>query len=338
MTERDGRREPEPSPGAGDSRVRWGGRIVTVLLGLGAVAFTGFALWRLVVSGLLGIDGNGLTTAGLALSPYVALGGLLLAALTALLRRYRMASVVALLSAALVAVVLPRAFAEEQPEVDGPALRVLALNMYFGEADADAIVRLVREQRVDVLTLVELGTEGAEALERAGLRDALPHQLFEPGDLAVGSGIASRYPLEELDLTGPSWFEQPSARVRVGEGVAVEVVAVHPIPPVTRSGDWRSELRGLPGAEPAGPPRILAGDFNATLDHAELHRLLDTGYVDAADALGEGLSATWPLLREWPPVTLDHVLVDRRAAVTEFRTFEVQGTDHRAVLAAARLP
>ena len=49
-----------------------------------------------------------------------------------------------------------------------------------------------------------------------------------------------------------------------------------------RCGRWRGDLRALPPATPDGPLRILAGDFNATLDHAELRRLLDTGYEDAA--------------------------------------------------------
>ena len=43
-----------------------------------------------------------------------------------------------------------------------------------------------------------------------------------------------------------------------------------------------------------GDGRILAGDFNATLDHPELRAVLDRGYVDAADAASGGLKPTWP--------------------------------------------
>ena len=65
--------------------------------------------------------------------------------------------------------------------------------------------------------------------------------------------------------------------------------------------------------------RLLAGDFNATLDHHELRRLLgDGGYVDAADAVGAGYDTTWPAGRDFPPeITIDHVLVDPRVRVQD---------------------
>ena len=51
---------------------------------------------------------------------------------------------------------------------------------------------------------------------------------------------------------------------------------------------------------PDGPPRILAGDFNATLDHALLRRLLATGYVDAADRDGRGAGGHVGAVRRRP--------------------------------------
>jgi endonuclease/exonuclease/phosphatase (EEP) superfamily protein YafD len=105
-----------------------------------------------------------------------------------------------------------------------------------------------------------------------------------------------------------------------------------------RVGAWRDDLRSLPGAG-RGPVRILAGDFNATLDHAELRRLLDTGYEDAADEVGAGLRATWPRRWRFPhPVAIDHVLADRRCGVRAFSVHAIPGTDHRAVFAELVLP
>jgi endonuclease/exonuclease/phosphatase (EEP) superfamily protein YafD len=43
-------------------------------------------------------------------------------------------------------------------------------------------------------------------------------------------------------------------------------------------------------------PQVVAGDLNATRDHAPFRRLLDAGLVDAADA--QGWSA-WPGMT-WP--------------------------------------
>jgi hypothetical protein len=53
-------------------------------------------------------------------------------------------------------------------------------------------------------------------------------------------------------------------------------------------------IAALPGAGAPGDLQLIAGDFNATLDHRVLRRLLGRGYADAADAAGDGLTWTWP--------------------------------------------
>jgi endonuclease/exonuclease/phosphatase family metal-dependent hydrolase len=128
--------------------------------------------------------------------------------------------------------------------------------------------------------------------------------------------------------------------VRVPGAGAVEIVAVHTAPPTRRRMPvWDDNLRALPAATPDGPLRILAGDFNATLDHAELRDLLDTGYDDAAAVVGEGLKATWPANRRIPPpVTIDHVVADKRIGVRALSVHQIDNTDHRAVFAALTLP
>ena len=82
------------------------------------------------------------------------------------------------------------------------------------------------------------------------------------------------------DATGAA---QPEAVMEVPGADAVRVKAVHPRPPISGWGeqDWRRELRELPGPSADGMPRILAGDFNGTLDHREIRRVLDRGYYDA---------------------------------------------------------
>ena len=91
-----------------------------------------------------------------------------------------------------------------------------------------------------------------------------------------------------------------------------------------------------------GPLRVLVGDFNATLDHVELRRLLATGYRDAASVVGKGLTPTWPYFGpRWaitPKVTIDHVLADRRIGVRSFEAFTIPGTDHRVILAELVIP
>jgi endonuclease/exonuclease/phosphatase (EEP) superfamily protein YafD len=121
----------------------------------------------------------------------------------------------------------------------------------------------------------------------------------------------------------------------------VEVLSVHPMVPRSEANmdQWRADLRALPPATPRGAVRILAGDFNATLDHAEFRRVVDRGYEDVADEVGHGLRATWPANgRRTLPVTIDHVLADERCGVRDVRVIELPGSDHRAVVAELVLP
>jgi endonuclease/exonuclease/phosphatase (EEP) superfamily protein YafD len=85
---------------------------------------------------------------------------------------------------------------------------------------------------------------------------------------------------------------------------------------------------------------ILAGDYNATLDHAQFRRLLRMGHLDAASQAGYGLVPTWgPDPRGRPALfTFDHVLIDPRCAVLATSAHPVAGSDHRALYVELRLP
>jgi endonuclease/exonuclease/phosphatase (EEP) superfamily protein YafD len=275
----------------------------------------------------------------LSFTPQVAAGAL---AASLLLRPRSAAATAALSGSALAAVLLPRAIRRTQPRADGPVLRVLTANLLVGSASAEAVVGLVRRTGADVLFLQELTDTAVRRLSQARLTDLLPHQMTDVrGDRRSGSGIYARFPLTSgLRLT-PFSAARPTARLELPAGQHAELVCVHPNPPngrpwrrrVTR---WRTELALLP--PPADPPRVIAGDFNATADHAQFRRLLRLGHIDAAAQLGRGLIPTWGPKGRPAVLTLDHVLLDPRCAVLAVSVHHVPGSDHRAVYAEFRLP
>ena len=278
-----------------------------------------------------------------AYTPLMAAAAVAVVAVAALLRQRAAATVAALLAVGLVAAVAPRALGgPTEPEgAPGPRLRVLSVNMHFGTGSPEALAELVRRTRPDVLSVQELTPELATALDDAGLAELLPERVIRPEPRGTGIGLYARLPLAPGSLPGVRRNPVAVATARPRGGPAVELVAVHVTPPLRgwRVDAWRDDLRSLPGAAARGPLRILAGDFNATLDHAELRRLLDAGYEDAAGEVGAGLRATWPDGRRIPPpVTIDHVLADRRCGVRAFSVHPIPGTDHRAVLAELVLP
>ncbi|MEV6831517.1 endonuclease/exonuclease/phosphatase family protein [Amycolatopsis sp. NPDC051102] len=316
---------------AEETRSRRKNSLVTGLLVVPVVLLAVLAALRLI-----GFDGDWYTLIALSLTPWAAAAGLLLGGVALALRRWWLGGVALVLAVALAVPVLPRLSASEQREVHGKTLRILSSNLLYGQADPKAVVDLVREQRIDVLNLVEMTPRVVDRLTAAGLFETLPYRVLHPAPGAFGSGIVSRFPLKEVNLSGDSAAKQPGAEADLGDGVVVEIVAVHPISPDVDTPQWEREIKDL--SRPAGEHglRILAGDFNATLDHVAYRTVLSRGYRDAAEERGDGLAPTWP--SSFPVVTIDHVAVDNRAAVQDYRVFDVPGSDHRAVFAEVRLP
>jgi len=249
------------------------------------------------------------------------------------------AGAAALAAAALGLMVRPRAIARPQPGASGPVLRVLTANLYFGRADAEIIVARVRQVGADVLFLQELTADAVTRLKQAGLEDLMPFSLLDLRGGSRGSGIYSWFPLGEGPPVAPVHMAQPTALLELPGGNAVELVCVHPVTPTLGRGGaarWREELAVLP--PPGELPRVLAGDFNSTLDHAVFRDLLRLGYADAAQQAGNALTPTWGPPGNGVVLTLDHVLVDRRCAVLACSVHVVPGTDHRALYAEIQLP
>ena len=280
--------------------------------------------------------------AAVSFTPYVALSSPLPVVVGLLLRRWAVAAVAAVAALALGLAMVPRALAGPQGEARGPALTVMTFNAWVGRADARAVLRVAREHDVDVLSLQELRPELLRRLDRAGALQAFPSRSADARAGAAGSGLLSRIPLVAVDRApNAKGHAQPEARLRVAGAPPVWIKAVHPSPPVSHKSApfWQGALAALPGADARGDVEIMAGDFNATLDHSELRALLGRGWVDAADAVGDGLVWTWPALRRRAlPLTIDHVLVDRRVRVEKVTVVRVPRSDHRALIAELRLP
>jgi endonuclease/exonuclease/phosphatase (EEP) superfamily protein YafD len=257
------------------------------------------------------------------------------------LRRWPEAAAAAVVALALSALVLPRAFPSQPsaPVEGGVRYDVMTANVRLGTGDMGAVADLARAGDVDLLSVQELTQDAARRLRAAGIDALLPHQELSPGAGSSGAGLYSRYPLEPLPVVPGGASRQLHALTEVPGAGEVELVAVHPPPPTAAgAGRWLEGLEALPRAS-ADPLRILPGDFNATFDHAPFRDLVESGYVDAAAARGQGLDPTWPASRIWPPeVTIDHVLAHESVHVAEADVLAIPGSDHRAVLAQLELP
>ncbi|MGV1050264.1 MAG: endonuclease/exonuclease/phosphatase family protein [Solirubrobacterales bacterium] len=289
---------------------------------------------------LAGIDSGFPLAAMMPFTPYVAVAALLVLGLAAALENWAAALLAALATLCLAAAVLPRAIGDGTVGAAGrETLAVLAANVHRGSADPGALVALVDRLHPDLLSVEELTPKFARKLRAAGLGERLPHSLIEVSPGSAGSGVYSRLPLRALGGGDRFFFRMPRVELTLADGRRVRFVSVHPYPPQPHNVDeWEEALASLPSSG-RGAPWVLAGDFNATLDQSQFRDLLDRGYRDAGEVAGKGLEPTFPREgHDIPPITIDHVLADRRLGTVEYAVEELPGSDHQAVYGELALP
>lgn len=219
------------------------------------------------------------------------------------------------------------------------AVRVMTVNLYVGAADLATILRLVRDDDVDLLVVQEALPETVTDLN-AGLRTTLPHILpSDPTDPA-GTVVWSRWPLSSLGPPLGVGGEISRSLLKVPGAVPVTLTGVHTVSPGRgRIDAWNRDLQSLVAASKQTlGAQLLLGDFNASRDHKPFRQLIGTGLVDAAEAvrMPPWRGVTWPANKRRLPVLvrLDHVLVTPESiGVRDVRPVTIPGTDHRAVLA-----
>jgi endonuclease/exonuclease/phosphatase (EEP) superfamily protein YafD len=307
--------------------------------------------WLLVLPGLIWVVvrlvgyERGPLAQLIAFTPYVAGWSLLPLAVSLALRRWWVAGVAGVVVLALAWIVVPRWIGSGSPASAAGArtVRVLTANLLLGQADATAVLDLVRGHDVDLAAFQEYTPEAEAAFDRAGIGSLLPYRETHPASGGGGSAVYSRFPLRDGGVrANECGFLQAYAVAAVPGARPVVFESAHPSAPYNLKNldCWRSDLAAQPAATdppatPDGPLRVLAGDLNSTLDHRALRSVIRRGYRDAAATVGKGLVGTWGPYdgSRVPPVTIDHVLVDRRIGVRDVSVHGIPGSDHRAILA-----
>lgn len=211
-------------------------------------------------------------------------------------------------------------------------MRVLTSNVKFGQG-TDALIKVIERRKPDIVFVEECEDRCSDGLAKAFGDDTFPYRQAVEGHGSDGSVILSRYPLKaSAGVKGTMGMPGAVADVKGNE---VRLQLAHPMPPLPgQLGLWRSELGALREyAAGADGPTILAGDFNASQDHAAFRRILDTGLKDAARLAGHPRTPTWPSgTAPTLGTQIDHVLVSREFASRKATFLKVKGSDHLAVL------
>ena len=268
---------------------------------------------------------------------------LLLALLMVLRRGWRIAAalvgVLALTGGALTA---PRKFSDARPAPAGSrVLTIMVANVLGGGADAGDVAQVIRERKPDLVSLPEAQVDVREEI-RAQLQGldykGYTTQPVKAVESATSVLVSSSLGAVGFDPEGGTAF----GHIVVTGGTLGEIrlIVYHGFPPLPDAvTTWKQDLQVLRHWCSEDPPTIVAGDFNATLDHAEFRHALGGNCRSVAPAVGGGLVGTWPA--DQPAVVrtqIDHVVTTRQFQPGGFATYEIVGTDHRAVVATVAVP
>ncbi len=218
-----------------------------------------------------------------------------------------------------------------------PGFRLLTINAQRGAADDEQILAAVDELGIDVLVVEEITPELAQRLLDNGVMARFPHGSGEAKATFAGTVVFSKYPLRN-ERAVPTYFDSLVVTVDLPSG-PIDLLAVHPVHPIRSAANWRREHALIRAS--ARDADVVAGDFNATLDHQPMRSLGDDGFRSVAEIAGTGWAPTWPsngrgrLPGPLAPrfLQIDHIMVREAWAVVDVRRVPIARTDHTGVYA-----
>jgi endonuclease/exonuclease/phosphatase (EEP) superfamily protein YafD len=219
-----------------------------------------------------------------------------------------------------------------------PRLQLLVANVFIDNETPGDLAQVLVAGDADVIIIDEWNPTFVGAFDAAGGRDGYPHRMFDPADDSdYAVGIVSRLPLlaeSEVVRIGPLKFVR--AIVEVADR-PLTILGLNPMAAVDPGGFeiWEEQIGKLIDYVPSVVgPLVVAGDLNTTTTRPKVRELLATGLVDAHEAIGKGLSASFKLgargvlASAGPVVRLDHALLNDELRALAAEDLASAGSDH----------
>jgi endonuclease/exonuclease/phosphatase (EEP) superfamily protein YafD len=210
-------------------------------------------------------------------------------------------------------------------------VRVLSVNVFGFNEDFERVLRYVRAENPDVLIVLEVTPEWADAIRK--LSPDYAYEWIHPGDLRSGIAVLSRdvpSTASELDLGGTG---EPSLilTLHTAEG-PLSILGTHLYWPLGErvSAVRNRQMRTLAQiARTHAGPLVIAGDLNVTPFSPHFTQLLRDGRLRNC---APGLQPTWPARLPFLFITIDHCLASEGVRVDDFRVGEYVGSDHYPIV------
>lgn len=266
-----------------------------------------------------------------------------------------LAVLLALFGVANAGILAARGFGTGDADAGGgraDSVTVVSWNTLGDAPGADTIAKLALDKSADIVTLPETTEATGEAVAvamREGGRPMWVHTIhFDEVSKARSTTLLISPDLGDYEVrselsSGPPGNTNvlPTVVATPVRGAGPTVIAVHAVAPIQfEMSNWRSDLDWL-ASQCDGDNVIMAGDFNATIDHMAGRGGGDVGVLgkctDAGLEAGAGAVGTWPT--SLPPLLgspIDHVLSTPNWKVDSMSVVESEdstGSDHRPIVA-----
>lgn len=247
-----------------------------------------------------------------------------------------------------------RGYGDTLPPQTESSVRVMTWNTAGDATGADEIAQTAVAMDADIVALPEtaqtVGEEVAIEMRDLGRPMWVHHVQFneeiERGPqswvttILISPDLGDYAVIESSDDGSSNTQMLPSAVVMPVDGTGPTVVAVHAVAPRPAYMDvWRQDLRWIADQCPEDANVIIAGDFNATLDHMTSLAAdgADLGYCrDAAATTGNGGVGTWPTdVPSLLSTPIDHVMHSahwRATGSIVLTNLDGAGSDHRPLV------
>lgn len=232
------------------------------------------------------------------------------------------------------------------------SIKALTLNLYYGNPHALSIANYLKQEDADLILLTEIIPETMQVLKNE-LGSVYPHIHDSSRRGAFGIALLSKHP---LDIAQTFNLRSSSSR-RSGQSIyavvnasntSLHIVGMHPLPPTAEryaeSRDYelaglQSFVKGLLNND-ADSPILLLGDFNASPWSHPLESLFREAPIKHG-SIGHGIWPTWRMYGRGPIVLgapIDHILISENIDTLSYKTKQVEGSDHSAIIGEFILP
>ncbi len=255
--------------------------------------------------------------------------------LSVLIKRYRLACLLAFLALLATSGTLSTYFPAAQPMAASQTLKIMSFNVLVTNRNYQSVIGEIEKHAPDVVTIIEYSKTWEAQLKE--LKEIYPYAICEPRQSGYGVAIFSKYPLLDIQK-----HKLPAINIEIPflsavvsfDEQSIRLAAVHAYSPTSQARFSFRNQQFTKVAELLGDSdisTIVIGDFNCTPWSPFLKDFQrKTGLSDTRRGFGN--QATWPYQWKALRIPIDHAFISPDVCVHNRYVGNATGSDHLPII------